>query len=183
MKKWMGIAAIVIGCGVYAMVRLSISRYQDANPPVEGTPRAKQTEADSNSSGGNPQVKEAPRAEQAKADNTKAATPEEKPGSPVTAAQIAGVAKVFGEFQSALGSEDYEQAWKLMSESSRKEHSLEEFKKAMAEMGVVFAKATLRPESATDLGGRVRLLITHPSKGDERLSFVQENGQWKLDDL
>ena len=179
MKKWMGIAAILIGCGVYAMVRLSISRYQDANPQVEETPRAKQTEADDR----NPQVKETPRAKQAKADDTKAATPKEEPGSPATAAQAEAVTKVFGDFQSALERKDYEQAWKLLSESFKRKMSLEKFKKVMAEAGAVFAKASLRAESATDLGGRVRLLITSPSKGDAHVFFVQENGQWKLDDL
>jgi hypothetical protein len=161
MKKWVGLAAILISCGVYAMVKLSISRYPDANPQVEETPRAKQTEAD----------------------DTKAATPEEESGSPATAAQIAAVTQAFGDFQNALERKDCEQAWMLLSESSRNKHSLEEFKKAMAEMGAVLAKATLRPESATDLGGRVRLLVTHPSKGDDHWFFVQENGQWKVDDL
>ena len=179
MKKWVGLAAILIGCGVYAMVTLSISRYQDANPQVEGTPSAKQTEADD----ANPQVEETPRAEQAKADNTKAATPKEEPGSPATPAQVEAVVKAFGDFQSALGRKDYEQAWKLLSESFQKKMSLETFKKVMADAGAVFAKASLRGESATDLGGRVRLPITSPSKGDAHVFFLQENGQWKLDDL
>ncbi len=179
MKKWIGVGAILIGCGVYAMVKLSISRYQDANPQVEETPRAKQTEAD----GANPQVKETPRVKQTGADDTKAATPKETPGSPATPAQIAGVTKVFGEFQSALGNKDYEQAWKLVSESFKSRGSLERFKKVMADAGVVLAKASLRAESATDFGGRVRLLITSPSKGDAHVFFVQENGQWKLDEL
>jgi len=181
MKKWMGIAAIVIGCGVYAMVRLSISRYQEANPQVEEPPRAKQTEADSR--GANPQVKETPRAEPAQADHTKAATPEEKPGSPATAAQVEAVTQAFGDFQSALERKDYEQAWQLTSESFQSKISLEKFKRVMADAGVVFVKASLRTESATDLGGRVRLLMTSPSKGDAHVFFIQENGQWRLDDL
>ncbi len=179
MKKWMGVAAILIGCGVYAMVKLSISRYQEANPQVEETPRAKQTEA--NAGGANPPVKETPRAKQAKADDTKAATPEEESGSPATAAQVAAITKAFGEFRSALESKDYEQAWKLMSKSFKSKESFEKFKEEMAATGAVFAEATMHPESATDIRGRVRLLITHPSRGDHHMCFIQEDGQWKLD--
>jgi len=179
MKKWVGLAAILIGCGVYAMIRLSISRYQEANPQVEETPRAQQAEAD----GANPQVVKTPSAKPTKADDTKAATPEEKPGSPATAAQVEAVTQAFGDFQSALERKDYEQAWQLTSESFQSKISLEKFKRVMADAGVVFVKASLRTESATDLGGRVRLLMTSPSKGDAHVFFIQENGQWRLDDL
>lgn len=160
MKKWIGIAAILICCGIYAMVKLSISQYQDANPQDKETPGAKQTDAGS----------------------TDKATPEEDSGSPATLAQVEAVTKVFNEFTSALENEDCEQAWKCMSESFKSRESFEEFKKGMADkLGAVMAEATIRPESATNIGGRVRSLVTHPSLGEEHFFFIQEDGQWKLD--
>ena len=159
MKRWIVIVAVLTCCGVYAMVKLSISQYQDANSQEEETPSAKQVEAD----------------------NTDKATPEEDSGSPATAAQIEAVTKVFSEFLSAIKSEDYEQAWKLTSESFKTQGSFEEFKEVMArDEQALIMQATIRPGSATEIDGRVRVRITVPSHEDERVSFVQEEGQWKL---
>lgn len=160
MKKWIGIAAILICCAVYAMVKLSISQYQDANTQEKETLSAKQTDAD----------------------NTDKATPEEDPGSPVPAAQIKAVTKVFGEFLGACKSEDYEQAWKLTSESFKSKGSFEKFKEVMAsDEAASMMGSNIRPESATTIDVRVRVRITYPSEEQGMyFFFVQEDGQWKL---
>ncbi len=177
MKKWIGIAAILICCGVYAMVKLSISQYQDANPQEKEMPGAKQTD------GGNTDevVPEEDSGSPDTAVQTDRAAHEEDSGSPATAAQVEAVTKVFSEFLSAIESEDYEQVWKLMSESSKNEGSFEEFKEAFSEMRAALVEATIHPDSATNIDGRVRVLTTTPSQGNEHLFFVQEDGQWKMD--
>jgi hypothetical protein len=158
MKKWVGVAAILICCGIYAMVRLSISQYQDANPQEKETPGAKQTDVD----------------------NTDKATPEEASGTPATAEQVEAITKAFSEFQAAVESQDYEQAWKLMSKSFKSQGSFEEFKEGLPDARDEILKSTIRPESATSIGGRVRLLIVDPSGREEQISFIQEDGQWKF---
>jgi hypothetical protein len=163
MKKWIGIAAILICCGVYAMVKISISQYEEANPQEKETPGAKQTDAG----------------------DTDVATPGEDSGTAATAEQVEAVTKVFSEFLSTIKSEDYEQAWKLVSESAKSKGSFEKFKELSPKLRAVLVEATIRPESATNIDGRVRLPITIPSGEDGHLPFVQEDGQWKLklDDL
>ena len=177
MKKWIGIAAILICCGVYAMIKISISQYDDANPQEKQTPGIKRT------GGRDGAALKEDSVSPDTAVQTDKAVPEEDSGNLTTAEQVEAVTKVFNEFVSALESKDYEQAWKLVSESLRSERSFEEFVEKMADVGPVLAKFTLRPESATKVGGRVRLVVTHPSFGDGNFYFVQEDGQWKIRDF
>ena len=177
MKRWIVIVAVLICCGVYAMVKLSVSQYQDANTREEETPSAKQTEAD-NTDKATPEKDSSSPATAAQTDK---ATPEEDSGSPATAAQIEAITKVFSEFQNAIESEDYEQAWKLTSKSLRSRVSFEEFKKEVPDMRADILELTILPESATHVDGRVRVRATVPSREDERLLFSQEDGQWKLE--
>ena len=176
MKKWIGIAAILICCGIYAMVKLSISQYEDANPQEEETPGAKQTDS------GNAD-EAAPEENSASPDTavqTNKPTPEEDSGTPATAEQVEAITKAFGEFQAAVESQDYEQAWKLMSKSFKSQGSFEEFKEGLHDARDEILKSTIRPESATNIGGGVRLLIVDPSGREEQVSFIQEDGQWKF---
>ncbi len=176
MKKWIGIAVVLLCFGVYAMVKISISQYKDANPQAKETPRARQTDAGSTD-------KATPERDSGCPDTavqTDKAVPEEASGTPATAEQVEAVTKVFSEFLSALKSEDYEQAWKLVSESLKSKVSFEKFKEVIPQLGAVLAETTIRPESATNIDGRVRLPITIPSGEDGYLNFVQEDGQWKL---
>ena len=158
MKKFIVIAVILICFGVYAMVKLSISQYQDANPQEKDIPSAKQTDAD----------------------NTDRATPEEDSVSPASAVQVEAVTEVFSEFLSAIKSEDYEQAWNLTSEYFKSDVSFEEFKKGAPKL----VNATILPESAIDIAGRVGLLVTIPSE-EQGMYFLfnQEDGQWKFHSL
>lgn len=158
MKKWIAIAVVLLCLGVYAMVKLSVSQHQDANPHEKEMPGAKQTDAD----------------------NTDEAGTEEDSGTPETAAQVEAVTKAFSEFQAAVESQDYEQAWKLMSKSFKSQGSFEEFKKGLPDARDEILKSTIRPESATSIGGRVRLLVVDPSGREEQISFIQEDGQWKF---
>ncbi|MFB0521103.1 MAG: hypothetical protein ACETWD_06690 [Desulfatiglandales bacterium] len=153
MKKWIIIAAILICCVLYALVKFSKPQGQNEidqteNPPIE-------VQADVGEPNNAPSA--------------------ESPGSVVTPTQVEAVTKVFGEFQSAIKSEDYEQAWKLMSEVVKSGLSFEEFTKGVN----VLANAIIHPESATNIEGRVRLLITSP-EAELYLFFIQEDGQWKL---
>ena len=160
MKRWIVIVAVLVCCGVYAMVKLSTSQHQEANIQEEETPSANQVDAD----------------------NTGKATPEEDSGTRATAVQIEAATKVFSEFQSALKSEDHERAWMCMSESVRSKASLEEFKKMIGgDEGAMIMESIIRPESSTYVGGRMGLRVAHPSLGEERFFFIQEDGQWKLD--
>ena len=169
MKKWIAIFAVLICCLVYAIVKLSVSEYQTISQDPNTTTQARQTQ----------------RANQVDANSTDKATPEESSGSPVPADQVEALTKVCNEFLSTIKSEDYEQAWKLVSESFKSKVSFEKFKEVIPELGAVLVETTIRPESATNIDGRVRLPITIPSGEDGHLSFVQEDGQWKLklDDL
>jgi len=158
MKKWIAIAVILMCCLVYAIVKLSMSEYQNVNDTTEETQSAKQINAD----------------------NTDKATPEEGSGSAVPAVQVEAVTKVLSEFLSALKSEDYEQAWKLTSESFKSKLSFEEFKK----FEPLTVNLTIHPESAINIEGRVGLLVTLPSE-EQGMYFLfnQEDGQWKLDGM
>ncbi len=153
MKKFIVIAVILMCCGVYAMVKLSISQSQNANDQEKETQSAKQTDAA----------------------NTDKAAPEEDSVSPASAVQVEAVTEVFSEFLSAIKSEDYEQAWNLTSEYFKSDVSFEEFKKGAPKL----VNATILPESAINIEGRVGLLIT-TSEDDLYLFFIQEDGQWKL---
>lgn len=183
MKKWIGIAAILLCFGVYAMVKLSTSQYQDAHTPEEATPSAKQTDADNTDEAGPEEDSGSP----GTAVQVEAVTiPAEGSGSAVPPVQVEAVIKAFSEFQSAIKSEDYEQAWELVSEflkDSESDGSLEKFKKEMADDGAVFATATIHPESTINIEGHVGLLVTFPPNDQAMyLLFIQEDGQWKLHD-
>ena len=165
MKKWIAIAVILMCCLVYAIVKLSMSENQNMSQNQKAYKQAEETQS----------------AKPINADDTDKATPEEGSGSPVTAVQVEAATKVFSEFQSAIKSEDCEQAWKLTSEFFKSEGSFEEFKKFMAGEGAVMVTATVHPESAIDIEGHVGLLVTVPSsEHDMYFLFIQEDGQWKL---
>jgi hypothetical protein len=173
MKKWIAIAVILMCCLVYAIVKLSISEDQNAYKQTEETQSVQQINAD-NTDQATP-AEETQSAKQINADNTDKATPEEGSDSAVPAVQVEAITKVFGEFQSAIKNEDYEQAWMLMSEVVKSVLSFEEFTKGIN----VLANVIIHPESATNIEGRVRLLITSP-EDELYLFFNQEDGQWKL---
>ena len=153
MKKWIAIAVILMCCLVYAIVKLSMSEDQNAYKQTKETQSAKQINAG----------------------NVDKATPKEDSGSAVPAVHVEAVTKVLSEFLSAIKSEDYEQAWKLTSEFFKSQGSFEEFKKSAPEL----VNATIHPESAINIKGRVGLLVT-TSEDDLYLSFIQEDRQWKL---
>ncbi len=175
MKKWIAIAVILMCCLVYAIVKLSMSEYQNVNDTSEEKQSTKQINA-GNTDKATP-AEETQSAKQINADNTDKATPEEGSGSAVPAVQVEAVTKVFGEFLSAIKSEDYEQAWKLTSEFFKSKLSFEEFKKVEPET----VNLTIHPESAINIEGRVGLLVTLPSE-EQGMYFLfnQEDGQWKL---
>jgi hypothetical protein len=175
MKKWIAIAVILMCCLVYAIVKLSISEDQNAYKQTEETQSVQQINAD-NTDQATP-AEETQSAKQINADNTDKATPEEGSGSAVPAVQVEAITKVFGEFQSAIKNEDYEQAWMLMSEVVKSVLSFEEFTKGIN----VLANAIIHPESAINVEGRVGLLVTIPSE-EQGMYFLfnQEDGQWKL---
>lgn len=153
MKKWIIIVVILICCLLYVIAKLIMSEDQNAYKQTEEMQSAKQINAD----------------------NTDKATPEEGPDSAVHAVQVEAVTKVFDEFQSAIKNEDYEQTWMLMSEVVKSGLSFDEFTKGVN----ILANAIIHPESAANIEGRVRLLITN-TEDELYLFFIQEDGQWKL---
>jgi hypothetical protein len=172
---------------VYAIVKLSTSEDQNAYKQTEETQSVQQINADDTDQA--TPAEETQSAKQINAGKTDKPTPEEGSGSavPATAVQVEAVTKVFVEFQSAIKSEDYEQAWKLMSEffkNSLCDGSFEKFKKGMANGGAEVVTATIHPESAINIEGHVGLLVTGPS-GEQGMYFLfnQEDGQWKLYDV
>ena len=178
MKKWIAIAVILMCCLVYAIVKLSMSENQNAYNQAEETQSAKQINA-GNTDKATP-AEETQSAKQINAGNVDKATPKEGSGSAVPAVQVEAVTKVLSEFLSAIKSEDYEQAWKLTSEVFKSKGSFEEFKKSAPEL----VNATIHPESAIDIAGRVGLLVTFPSEEQSMyFLFNQEDGQWKLHDV
>ena len=170
MKKWIAIAVILMCCLLlYAIVKLSMSENQNVNSTTEETQSTKQLNAD----------------------NTDKATPEEDSGSAVPvvqvdvpAAQVEAVIKAFSEFKSAIKSEDYEQAWKGLSEHDKGQASFEDFKKKMAEGAQAFLaelmSCIIEPESTIIIEGRVGLHITTPGDEVYYLFFIREDGQWKF---
>jgi len=159
MKKWIAIAVILMCCLVYAIVKLSMSENQNVNSTTEEKQSVKQINAG----------------------NVVKATPEEASGSPVTAEQVEAVTKAFSDFQNAIKSEDYEQAWKLTSEFIKSQGSFEDFKKGVAGEMAELANAIIHPESAINIEGHVGLLVTIPSEEQGMyFLFIQEDGQWKL---
>ena len=157
MKKWMIVAAILICCVLYALVKFSKPQGRNETNQVEESRIEVQADAgDAN---------KAPLAESS--------------GSTVPAEQVEAIVKVFGEFQSAMKSEDFENAWKLTSEFFKSRVSFEEFKKVPPGL----EDATVDPESAINIAGSVGLLVTiPPHKEGIYLLFNQEDGQWKLHD-
>ncbi len=169
MKKWIAIAVILMCCLVNAIVKLSMSEYQNVNDTTEEKQSAKQINDD----------------------NTDKATPEEGSGSAVPvvqvdvpAAQVEAVIKAFSEFKSAIKREDYEQVWKGLSEHSKGQENFEDFKKKMAERAQAFLaelmSLIIEPESTIIIEGRVGLHITTPDDEVYYLFFIQEDGQWKF---
>ncbi len=162
MKKWIVIVAILICCGLYAIVKFSMSQNQNVSNQSEETPNTKQINAGD-------------------ADKV---TPEEDSEPAVSADKVEAITKVYSEFTNALKNEDYEQAWKFTSEYFKgrvSDGSLEKFKENMATDGAVLAKATIHPESAISIEERIGLLYTCPDfPYDMYLFFTQEDGQWKL---
>jgi len=177
MKKFIVIAIILMCCLVYAIVKLSMSESQNANGAAETDQSTK-----SINTGDTDEVtpsEETQSAKQISADNTDKATTKEDSVSPVPADQVEAIVKVFGEFQSAMKSEDFENAWKLTSEFFKSRVSFEEFKKVPPGL----EDATIHPESAINIEGSVGLLVTiPPHEGGIYLLFIQEDGQWKLHD-
>ena len=164
MKKWIAIGVILMCCLVYAIVKFSMSENQNMSQNQKAYKQAEETQS----------------AKQINADDTDKATPEEGFGSAVPAEQVEAVTKAFSDFQNAINSEDYEQAWKLTSEFIKSQGSFEDFKKGVAgEMEL--ANAIIHPESAINIEGRVGLLVTIPSEEQGMyFLFIQEDGQWKL---
>jgi hypothetical protein len=160
MKKWTIIAAILICCVLYALVKFSKPRGQNetnqsVNIPIE---------------------------EQADSGDPNKAPLVEDPDAAVPPAVVEAVIKDWKKFQSCLKDEDYEQAWELTSEHFRSSvvGSLEEFKETAVEIGL--ATVTIHPESGIYIDGDVALRITGPSLGGREMYFlfVEEDGQWKL---
>lgn len=180
MKKFIVISVILMCLCLYGIIKLSMSESQNVNGAAETNQSTKSINA-GNANKASP-AEETQSAKQINAENTDKATPEEDSGTPATAEQVEAVTKVFNEFTNAIANEDYEQAWKLMAESIRSKHSLEEFKKAFADKRASIAKSTIRPGSATIIRGHLILVVTDPSGREDHEGFVQENGQWKLGD-
>jgi len=168
MKKWIVIVTILICCLVYAIVKFSMSENQNMSQNQNAYKQAEETQS----------------TKQINAGNTDKATPGEGSGSAVPAVQVEAVVKVFSEFQSAIKSEDYEQAWKFLSEffkESTSDGSFEKFKKEMADEGAEIVTLTIHPESAINIEGHVGLLVTFPFEEEGMyFLFIQEDGQWKL---
>jgi hypothetical protein len=162
MKKWIIIAVILICCGLYAIVKFSMSQNQNASNQVE----------------------EPQNTEQIDADNVDNATPAEDSDSAVPAAQVEAIVKAYNEFRDALKNKDYEKAWKYTSQYFRQRESdglLMNFKEKMDAEGATFAKAIIHPETAINMDGLIGFLYTGPSfPSDLYLFFTQEDGQWKL---
>jgi len=179
MKKWIAIAVILMCCLLlYAIVKLSMSENQNVNNTTEETQSTKQINA-GNTDKATP-AEETQSAKQINADNTDKAIPEEGSDSAVPAVQVEAVTKAYSEFISAIKSEDYEQAWMLMSKVVKSEMSFEEFKKGMAGARNELVNAIMHPESAINIKGRVGLLIGNPEDEQYYFFFIQEDGQWKF---
>jgi len=162
MKKCIIVVAILICCGLYVMVKFSMSQNQNVSNQTEETPNT----------------------EQINAGNTDKATPEEGSEPAVPADQVEAIVKVYKEFQNALKNKDYEKAWKYTSDYFRQRESggmLMNFKEKMDAQGAIFAKAIIHPETAFKMDDLIGFLYTGPSfTSDLYLFFTQEDGQWKL---
>jgi Tfp pilus assembly protein PilV len=162
MKKGIVIAVILICCGLYAMVKFSMSQTQNTNHQAE----------------------EPQNTEQINARNTDKATQAESSESAVPAAQVEAITKVYNEFRDALKNKDYEKAWEYTSQYFRERESngmLMNFKEEMDAKGAVFAKAIIHPETAFKMDDLIGFLYTGPSfSSDLYLFFTKEDGQWKL---
>lgn len=162
MKKWVVIVAILVCCGLYALVKFSISQSHNANNQAEEAQIKRLADVD-------------------KADRIPMA---ESAGSTVPATQAEAATKVFKEFQSCLMNEKYEQAWKLTSKSYKggEYKDFEAFKADMMGKGTEVATLNVHPESATKSGELIRLLVTSTAQGIELyVYFIEEDGQWKFD--
>ncbi len=163
MKKWIAIMIILLGCGLYALVKCITPQDRNASGRAQETQSAKPIDMN----------------------NTDTATSEKGSASAVPAIQSEAVAKALSEFQSCLKDQKYEQAWELTTDFFKQRvsgGSFEKFKENMAGQGAGLATATVHPDSATVIEGRVGLLVTSPSlEYDLYLCFVEDNGKWKLD--
>ena len=166
MKKFIVIAVILMCFLVYAIVKLSMSEYQNKSQNQKAYKQAEETQS----------------AKQINAGKTDKPIPEEGSGSavPATAAQVEAVTKAFSEFISAIKSEDYEQAWMLTSKVVKPKTSFEEFKKGVAGARNELLNANIHPESSINIEGRVGLLVTNPEDEQYCFFFIQEDGQWKF---
>jgi len=163
MKKWIVIVVVLICCVLYAMIKFSTSQNENVPDQAQETQIAKQIDAD----------------------NVDTAASEKGSVSAVPAAQVEAVTKALTEFQNCLKDKKYEQAWDLTTAYFKQrvsEGSFEKFRENMAGEGAGIATATVHPESAAIIEGRVGLLISSPSlKYNIYLCFIEDNGKWKLD--
>jgi hypothetical protein len=160
-KKWTIIAAILICCVLYALVKFSKPQGQNETNPAADTPIEEQVDA------GDPN--KAPLAE--------------NPGSAVPPTVVEAVIKDWKKFQSCLKEEDYKQAWELTTEHFKSvavHGGFEGFKETAVEMEM--ATLTIHPESACYIDDEVALRVTGPSLGGREMyfMFIEEDGQWKL---
>ena len=175
MKKYIVVAIILIcGC-LYGIIKLGTSESQNANGAAETTQSTKSINAGESDEATPPE--ETQSAKQINADNTDKAKPEEGSDSAVPADQVEAIVKVYGEFQSAMKSEDFESAWKLTSEFFKSKVSFEKFKK----IPLGLENAIIDPESAINIADSVGVLVRIPPHEEGLyLLFNQEDGQWKL---
>jgi hypothetical protein len=163
MKKWIIIAAVLVLCGLFLMVKLINPQSQNGDSRLEDTPIEGQADVN----------------------DTNEAPPPKSSGSGVSPTQVEAVTKALKEFQSCLKDKKYEQAWQLTSEFFKQRvsnGSFEKFKENMAGEGAGLATAAIHPESAIAIEGRVGVLVADPSfEYDLYLCFIDDNGQWKLD--
>lgn len=161
MKKWIVIAAILICSGLYVMVKFSKPQGQNASNQVEEAHIEGPADV-----GNNDRVPLA-----------------ESSSSAVSATQVEAAAEVFGEFQSCLKDQKYEQAWKLTSKffQSAEYGDFESFKAAMSSDGAAVATLNLHPDSAVKSGELLRFLVTSNDQSVELyVYFIEEDGQWKF---
>jgi hypothetical protein len=155
---------------------VSENRYSNNQP--EETQSAEQINADNID-----KTAPAESTQQMNIDDNDKTTPKEDSGSAVPADQVEAVTKVFSELQNAVKSEDYDQAWMLMSEVLKSESgvSFEEFKEDIADKRDELTNVIAHPDSTINIEDRVALLVTLPSQEEGMyFFFIQEDGLWKI---
>ena len=191
MKKWAIIAAILVCCGLYAIVKFGLSRGQHANSRVEEARIEGPAEVNNSDSA---RLADVTRSAQQEPSSGKTGINEKRQqviedsgkapqitSTSVSETLVEGITKAFTEFQSCIKDGEYETAWGFLANSMRSQYGddFQKWKDGMSSGEARTVFLNLHPESVAESSEGFELKAKYENQ-TWRLYFIREAGQWKI---